>query len=120
MRSWLAVLVLSMSVLTPEMPPLSPDFAHEVRVEATPDFERECDARLRSVVTGPEYALLSQVATRSPKWGMVLRRDYSIAGLEGGDLVNRVVCWRTGRGDLSLAYAWGQESLLPLTATENR
>jgi hypothetical protein len=84
--------------------PLVPE--DETTIPVDEAFREECLASLRSAI--PEDAYTAMLFTRSQKWGIVLRADYTLPDLETPN-VNRVVCSRGDDGKVRVNVAFGQK-----------
>ncbi len=90
--------------VTQDYAPLAPE--NETAIPADETFRQECLASLRAAI--PEDAYTAMLFTRSEKWGIVLRADYTLPDLHTPN-VNRVVCSRGSDGKVRVNVAFGQK-----------
>jgi hypothetical protein len=89
-----------------ETPSLEPD--EEIALGDNDAFVREC---LSLVDNFGGWQLGRTVLTRSERWGLVWRADFTISGADLSPLLNRIVCWELP--SLTIEVAIGQR-LAPL------
>jgi hypothetical protein len=80
-----------------------------------PAFLAQCHADVVSMCKGP-VVWVSQLTTRSPKWGLVWRADFW--GPKGQQALwpQRVACWKSDGGQLGMTISGAQHTKLELKA----
>jgi hypothetical protein len=77
-----------------------------------PAFVEACMARIAEDVERQGWRLGKSIVTRSKECGLVWRIDFEIEGSRyGGNLVDRVICWRSPDSEIS-ASQWPLGSAL--------
>jgi hypothetical protein len=94
---------------TPELYP-NPTPQDETALAADPSFAEACMARIADDAKQFGWRFGNSILTRSKDWGLVWRIDFETEGSRyGGNLVNRVICWRSpDSDDIGLAVAFGK------------
>ena len=89
-----------------DFPSLEP--VGETAIAEDRTFEQKCLSRVEQVAPGDRWRLGTPLLTKSDKWGLIWRADFTIAGVDISPLVNRIVCWQSPSGDVSINIAIGQ------------
>jgi hypothetical protein len=75
-------------------PPLAPG-GDEVALPADLAFEADCKAAVAESIEKFEWRFDNALLTRSDKWGLVWRADFTISGNRAETIyINRLTCWR--------------------------
>ena len=94
-----------------DSPSLDPD-GHIVTADNT-TFTGKCLSLVDKFSSGNNWRLGQPLLTRSERWGLVWRVDFTFSDAEPSHLVNRIVCWEFPDGNVSIEIAIGQH-LTPL------
>jgi hypothetical protein len=91
----------------PPWPPLTPD--GEAATNDPLSLAEACQARWEDLIAKGGWRLGTPLITTSEKWGTVYRVDFEMPGPDLTPLTNRLMCWRTTSGQLSMMVAVGQQ-----------
>jgi len=94
-----------------ESPPLIP--GADATVADDPSFSARCLSLINKFISEKNVELHQPVLTKEDKWGLVLRVDFTMHGGNVSTLVNRITCWLSSDGKVSMEVAVGQR-LAPL------
>ena len=94
-----------------ESPSLDPD--GQIVTADNTAFTEKCLSLIDKFSLGKNWRLRQPLLTRSEKWGVVWRVDFTISDADSSHLVNRIVCWEVPDGNISMEIAIGQH-LTPL------
>jgi hypothetical protein len=95
-----------------ETPSLDPD--EQVVTADNPEFVTKCLSLIDKFLSGKNWPLNRTMVTRSEKWGLVWRADFTIPDLDSSHSTNRFVCWELPDGNMAIEIAIGQRHLTPL------
>jgi len=88
----------------------------EVTESVQLEFTARCSSHVAPFLLKGNWEFQRGLVTRSSKWGLVWRGDYTIADFTSPQLINRIVCWEGSDGQLLTEIAVGQR-IAPLPAT---
>lgn len=100
-----------------EAPPTDPA-TEEVTVDDE-SFVEECDTVVGEFLPRDSARLGAGLLTKTERWGLVWRADFTRLDSDLSPLINRIVCWRTDDGKIAACVAIGQ-SLAPLSGPDCR
>jgi hypothetical protein len=86
-----------------EFPPIVPDGE---AVTEEPSVTATCSEQVREFTK--HWQLGQPLLTRSDKWGLVWRVDFTMPGESLAPLINRIICWQEPGGGVVITVAIGQ------------
>jgi|SRR5579872_2087069 len=90
-----------------DLPPLTA--VDEEETSHTDEYTARCLEHLHSLEITKDWTLGTLVVTKSSRWGLVLRADFSISDIEEiSGVVNRIICWTNSDQTISYVFAFGQ------------
>jgi hypothetical protein len=82
-------------------------------------FRTACRSSFSELEAAQGWKLGTEIITNDDRWGKIYRADFEIFGKDVRPFVNRIVCWRTTKGEIVNMISIAQR-VLPLHAASFR